>query len=81
MKLLEWFAFDGLILPIAIIAIGGWMLYFGPKRAEPDADAVASLPVPLQFLARLKAERPVGVFMVVCGLLIGMLPLGPLISP
>lgn len=80
MELLEWFAFDGLILPIAITVMGGWMIHFGPKRAEPDPDTVASLPAPLRFLARLRVERPVGIFMVVCGLLIGMLRLGPLIS-
>ena len=79
MELLEWFALDGLILPITIMAMGGWMNYSGPKRSEPDPDAVASLPAPLRFLARLRAERPAGIFMEVCGLLIGMLRLGSMI--
>lgn len=79
MELLEWFAFDGLILPIFIMAMGGWMIHSGPKRSPPDADAVASLPAPLRFLASLRIERPVGIFMVVCGLVIGMLRLGSMI--
>lgn len=80
MNLIEWFAFEGLILPIALMAIGGWMIHSGPGRAEPDPDSVAALPRPLRFLARLKADRPVGIFMVLCGLLIGALRLGSLVS-
>jgi len=80
MVMIEWFAFEGLILPIVIMLVGGWMIHFGPKRGEADPDSVASLPPPLRFLARLKVERPVGVFMVLCGLLIGALRLGPLVS-
>lgn len=79
MELLEWFAFDGLILPIFIMAVGGWMIHSGPKRSRPDPDAVASLPAPFRFLAGLKAERPAGILMVLCGLLIGMLRLGSMI--
>lgn len=80
MDLIEWFAFEGLILPIALMVIGGWMIRSGPRRVEPDPDSVASLPGPLRFLARLKAERPVGIFMVLCGLLIGAWRLGSLVS-
>lgn len=79
MNLIEWFAFDGLILPIAIMVIGGWLIHFGQRRPELDPDSVASLPLLFRFLVGLKAERPVGVFMVLSGLLVGMLRLRHLI--
>ena len=75
MEILEWFAFEGLILPIAIMAWGGWLIHFGPTRPKSDPDAIAAMPALLRFLARHNFERPAGIFMALCGLLIGILRL------